>query len=72
MNIKKLVTPLHILEEKYVAKTGKDWYLLIDRHNESNDNEGFEKCCKLSDIKKNKDDRVQLSEIADKYFYIHN
>jgi len=68
MNIKKLVTPLHILEEKYVAKTGKDWYLLIDRHNESNDNEGFEKCCKLSDIKRNKDDRVQLSEIADKYF----
>ena len=41
MNIKKLITPLHILEEKYIAKTGRDWFLRIDRRNESNDDEGW-------------------------------
>ena len=69
MNIKKLITPLHTLEEKYLAKTGKDWYLRIDRHNESNDDEGYKKCCKLMDIKSNKEDRMQLSDILRKHFH---
>ena len=68
MNIKKLITPLHILEEKYIAKTGRDWFLTIDRRNESNDDEGFKRCCHLDDIKRNKDDRMKLSDIVLKYF----
>ena len=68
MNIKKLITPLHILEEKYLAKAGKDWYLRIDRRNESNDDEGFKKCCHLDEIKRNKDNRMQLYDLVEKYY----
>jgi hypothetical protein len=68
MKIKELAKSLYDLENKYTAKLGDDFYLCIDRHNETNDNYGYERCCQLTDIKDNKNNRMQISDLLSKYY----